>query len=105
MFLIFGVIKMRKFLVGAIASFALVAVSTVTWAQESAPSQAAPSTPSAAPSPTPEMIVTGFVTTRDDGLSVPGATVTIDSLKLSTFSEMHGRYTLTLPGDQGGGAP
>jgi iron complex outermembrane receptor protein len=44
-----------------------------------------------------ERVVSGVVTTRDDGLPLPGATVSIDSLKLGTTSDAHGRFTLTLP--------
>ena len=44
-----------------------------------------------------EMILTGTVTTRDDGLSLPGATVSIDSLKLSATTGPDGRFTITLP--------
>jgi iron complex outermembrane receptor protein len=44
-----------------------------------------------------EMILTGVVTTRDDGLPVPGATVAIDSLPLSATTDASGRFTLTLP--------
>ena len=44
-----------------------------------------------------EMVLTGIVTTRDDGLPLPGATVAIDSLKLSTTTDAGGRFTLTLP--------
>ena len=44
-----------------------------------------------------EMVLTGVVTTIDDGLPVPGATVSIDSLKLSATTDAAGRYSLTLP--------
>lgn len=44
-----------------------------------------------------EMILTGVVTTRDDGLSLPGATVSIEALKLVAVTDAEGRYTLTLP--------
>ena len=44
-----------------------------------------------------DMVLTGVVTTVDDGLPVPGATVSIDSLKLSATTDAAGRYTLTLP--------
>jgi len=44
-----------------------------------------------------EMILTGVVTTRDDGLSLPGATVAIEALNLSAVTDAEGRYTLTLP--------
>ena len=44
-----------------------------------------------------DMVLTGVVTTRDDGLSLPGATVSIESLKLSATTDAEGRFTLTLP--------
>ncbi len=44
-----------------------------------------------------EMVLTGVVTTRDDGLSLPGATVSIESLKLTAVTDAEGRYVLTLP--------
>ena len=44
-----------------------------------------------------DMVLTGIVTTKDDGLSLPGATVSIDSLKLSATTDMAGRYTIKLP--------
>ncbi len=44
-----------------------------------------------------DMVLTGVVTTRDDGLPLPGASVSIDSLKLSTTTDASGRFTLTLP--------
>ena len=44
-----------------------------------------------------DAVVTGVVTTRSDGLPVPGATVSIPSLKLSTSTSQDGRYTLTIP--------
>jgi iron complex outermembrane receptor protein len=44
-----------------------------------------------------ELVVTGVVTTRDDGLPLPGATVAIDSLSLSTVTDAAGRYILNLP--------
>jgi len=44
-----------------------------------------------------DMVLTGVVTTRDDGLSLPGATVAIDALKLSATTDALGRYSLTLP--------
>ena len=44
-----------------------------------------------------DMVLTGVVTTRDDGLPLPGATVAIDALKLSTTTDAGGRFTLTLP--------
>lgn len=44
-----------------------------------------------------ETILTGVITTKDDGLSLPGALVSIDALKLSATTGADGRYTLTLP--------
>ena len=44
-----------------------------------------------------DMLLTGVVTTRDDGLPVSGATVTIDALRLTTTTDASGRYTLELP--------
>ena len=47
-------------------------------------------------------VLTGVVTTRDDGLALPRATVSIDALKLSTTTDEAGRFTLTLPADAAG---
>ena len=44
-----------------------------------------------------DMILTGVVTTREDGLPLPGATVTIDSLRLSATTDASGRFSLSLP--------
>lgn len=44
-----------------------------------------------------DMIVTGRVTTIDDGLSLPGATVAIPALNLSTKTDQDGRYELIIP--------
>src|SRR5687767_14850484 len=46
--------------------------------------------------------LTGIVTTRDDGLSLPGATVSIEALNLSATTDSEGRYTLNLPADAAG---
>src|SRR5687767_6095833 len=46
--------------------------------------------------------LTGVVTTRDDGLSLPGATVAIEVLNLTSTTDNEGRYTLTLPADAAG---
>jgi iron complex outermembrane receptor protein len=46
--------------------------------------------------------LTGVVTTRDDGLSLPGATVAIEALSLTSTTDSEGRYTLTLPADAAG---
>jgi iron complex outermembrane receptor protein len=44
-----------------------------------------------------DMVLTGTVTTKDDGLSLPGATVSINALKLSATTGPDGKYTLNLP--------
>jgi iron complex outermembrane receptor protein len=41
--------------------------------------------------------VSGRVTTRDDGLALPGATVSIPSLNLSAVTDAEGRYSLEVP--------
>src|SRR5687768_11681128 len=41
--------------------------------------------------------LTGVVTTKDDGLPLPGATVSIEALALGTVTDAQGRYTLELP--------
>ena len=41
--------------------------------------------------------VTGRVTTRDDGLPVPGAVVAVPSLNLSATTDQDGRYTIPVP--------
>jgi iron complex outermembrane recepter protein len=48
-------------------------------------------------------VVTGRITTRDDGLPVPGATVAIPTLKLSAATDSDGRYRLTVPAAQAKG--
>ncbi|MBK5256219.1 MAG: TonB-dependent receptor, partial [Vicinamibacteria bacterium] len=52
-----------------------------------------------------DMVLTGTVSTRDDGLSLPGATVSIDSRKLSVTTAADGRFTLTLPAGTPTNAP
>ena len=42
-------------------------------------------------------VLEGVVTTRDDGLGLPGATVAIEALGLSAVSGADGHYSLTLP--------
>jgi iron complex outermembrane receptor protein len=42
-------------------------------------------------------VISGQVTTKADGLSLPGATVSIPALKLSAIADQNGRYTLTVP--------
>jgi len=44
-----------------------------------------------------EMVLTGVVTSRDDGVPLPGATVSIDAVKVSATTDDAGRFTLTLP--------
>lgn len=44
-----------------------------------------------------DMVLTGVVTTKDDGLSLPGAIVSIESLQLSATTDAEGRYRLSLP--------
>ena len=41
--------------------------------------------------------MTGRVTTRDDGLPLPGATVSIAALKLNATTDSDGRYRLEIP--------
>ena len=48
-------------------------------------------------------VVTGRITTRDDGLPLPGATVAIPTLKLSAMTDSDGRYRLTVPAAQAKG--
>ena len=48
------------------------------------------------------LTLSGVVTTRDDGLPLPGATVAIESLSLSAVTDSEGRYTLTIPPDSVG---
>ncbi|HET7746673.1 MAG TPA: TonB-dependent receptor plug domain-containing protein, partial [Vicinamibacteria bacterium] len=42
-------------------------------------------------------VLSGVVTTRDDGLPLPGAVVAIEALNLSATTDAEGRYTLELP--------
>ena len=42
-------------------------------------------------------VVTGVVTTRDDGMPLPGATVAVESLSLAAATDAGGRYSLALP--------
>src|SRR5688572_31412271 len=42
-------------------------------------------------------VITGRVTTREDNLSVPGATVSIPSLDLSAVADADGRYMISVP--------
>jgi iron complex outermembrane receptor protein len=42
-------------------------------------------------------VISGQVTTKDDGLSLPGAMVSIPSLNVSTTTDTQGRYSLPLP--------
>ncbi|CAN5528254.1 TonB-dependent receptor [soil metagenome] len=47
--------------------------------------------------------LTGTVTTAVDGLSLPGATVSIPALQLSTETASDGTYSITVPGSQAQG--
>jgi iron complex outermembrane receptor protein len=47
-------------------------------------------------------VITGKVTTRDDNLPLPGATVAVEALKISATTDVEGKYTLSLPADQAG---
>ena len=49
-----------------------------------------------------DIAVRGLVTSRDDGLALPGATVAIESLGLSSTTGADGRYELKLPADAAG---
>src|SRR5713226_8126059 len=42
-------------------------------------------------------VIAGQVTTKDDGLSLPGATVSIPALNVSAVTDAEGRYVLPLP--------
>jgi hypothetical protein len=46
--------------------------------------------------------VSGVVTTRDDGLPLPGATVAIESLNVSATTDGEGRYRLEVPASAAG---
>jgi len=46
--------------------------------------------------------VSGIVTTRDDGLPLPGATVAIESLNIATTTDGEGRYRLEVPSSAAG---
>jgi iron complex outermembrane receptor protein len=48
-------------------------------------------------------VVTGVITTRDDGLPLPGATVSIPTLKMSAVTNSEGRYRMAIPGPQAKG--
>ena len=48
--------------------------------------------------------VTGVVTTREDGLPLPGATVSIESLNVSATTDAEGRYRLEVPASAAGQA-
>lgn len=43
--------------------------------------------------------VSGVVTTREDGLALPGASVSIDALQLHATTDAEGRFALSLPAD------
>jgi iron complex outermembrane receptor protein len=42
-------------------------------------------------------VIAGQVTTREDGLSLPGATVSIPALNVSAVTDAEGRYSLPIP--------
>jgi iron complex outermembrane recepter protein len=44
-------------------------------------------------------IITGQITTKADGLSLPGANIAIPTLNVSTVTDQEGRYRLTIPAD------
>ena len=46
-----------------------------------------------------DVTITGTVTTAADGLSLPGAEVSIPVLNISTTTDSAGKYTLTVPAD------
>ena len=48
-------------------------------------------------------VVTGRITTQDDGLPLPGATVSIPALNSSALTDADGRYRLTIPAAQANG--
>jgi iron complex outermembrane receptor protein len=48
-------------------------------------------------------VISGTVTTRADGLSLPGAEVTLPDLGLSTTTDTAGSYTLTVPAERAQG--
>jgi iron complex outermembrane receptor protein len=58
-----------------------------------------PALPASAQGP---VTVTGVVTTREDGLPLPGATVSIESLSLSATTDAQGRYRLEVPATAAG---
>ncbi len=51
-----------------------------------------------------ETVITGTVTTAADGLSLPGAEVSIPSLGISTTTDTAGKYALSVPAGKGGRA-
>ena len=50
-----------------------------------------------------DVVITGSVTSEDDGSPVAGATITIADLGLSAETDASGRYTLTVPAAQARG--
>ncbi|MDQ3169717.1 MAG: carboxypeptidase-like regulatory domain-containing protein, partial [Acidobacteriota bacterium] len=44
-----------------------------------------------------ESVITGQVTTKEDGAPLPGAVVSIPSLNLSATTDQEGRYQLAVP--------
>src|SRR5512134_508430 len=51
-----------------------------------------------------DFTITGTVTTAADGLSLPGAEVSIPSLGITTTTDTAGKYTLSVPANQRGQA-
>lgn len=52
---------------------------------------------SSAPAYAQDAVLSGRVTTKEDGLSLPGATVSLPSLNLTATTDSEGRYQLTIP--------
>src|SRR5688572_20725614 len=44
-----------------------------------------------------DAVLSGTVTTREDGLPLPGATVSVESLSVQATTDAEGKYTFTLP--------
>jgi iron complex outermembrane receptor protein len=44
-----------------------------------------------------DAVLSGTVTTREDGLALPGATVSVESLSVQATTDAEGHYTLALP--------
>ena len=46
-----------------------------------------------------EKIVTGMVTSAEDGLGVPGVSVSIEGTAIGTITDIDGNYRLSIPGN------